>query len=87
VFFKLRSLKAGDTVDVSLTSGAVAHFAVRSVATYTKAQFPASKVYASQGYAALQLVTCGGNFDKATGHYESNVVAYTSLVATTPAGG
>jgi sortase (surface protein transpeptidase) len=85
VFFKLRSLKAGDKVDVSLANGAIAHFAVKSVATYSKAQFPAAKVYASQGYAALQLVTCGGKFDKATGHYESNVVAYTTLVSTTAA--
>jgi sortase (surface protein transpeptidase) len=85
VFFKLRSLKAGDKVDVSLTNGTVAHFAVKSVATYSKAQFPAAKVYASQGFAALQLVTCGGKFDKATGHYESNVVAYTTLLSTTAA--
>jgi hypothetical protein len=43
-------------------------------------------VYASHGYSALQLVTCGGKFDKATGHYESNVVAYTTLASTSPAG-
>jgi sortase (surface protein transpeptidase) len=85
VFFKLRSLKAGDKVDVSLTNGAIAHFAVKSVSTYTKAQFPAAKVYASQGYAALQLVTCGGKFDKAIGHYESNVVAYIILLSITAA--
>jgi hypothetical protein len=42
-------------------------------------------VYASHGYSALQLVTCGGTFDTQTGHYLSNVVVYTSLVSTTPA--
>jgi sortase (surface protein transpeptidase) len=86
VFFKLKSLKAGDKVDVSLTNGAVSHFVVKTVETYSKTQFPASKVYGSHGYSALQLVTCGGTFDKATGHYESNVVAYTTLVSTSPAG-
>jgi sortase (surface protein transpeptidase) len=86
VFFRLKSLRAGDTVDVSLTNGSVSHFVVKTVQTYSKAQFPASKVYASHGYSALQLVTCGGTFDKASGHYESNVVAFTSLVSTTPAG-
>jgi hypothetical protein len=85
VFFKLKSLRAGDKVEVSLTNGAVAHFAVTTVKTYSKSQFPAQRIYASQGYSALQLVTCGGTFDKATGHYESNVVAYTKLVSTTPA--
>jgi len=86
VFFKVKTLKAGDKVDVSLTNGVVAHFVVRTVETYSKTAFPAAKVYASQGYSALQLVTCGGTFDKATGHYESNVVAYTTLASTTPAG-
>jgi hypothetical protein len=86
VFYKLGSLKAGDKVDVSLASGVVNHFAVKSVETYLKAQFPSQKVYGSHGYRGLQLVTCGGAFDKATGHYLSNVVAYTTLVSTTPAG-
>jgi sortase (surface protein transpeptidase) len=85
VFFKLGTLKAGDKVDVSLTDGVVVHFAVTDVATYLKAQFPSQKVYGSHGYSGLQLVTCGGKFDTATGHYLSNVVAFTKLVSTTPA--
>jgi Sortase domain len=84
VFFKLGSLKAGDKVDVSLANGSVAHFAVKAVQTYLKAQFPSQKVYGPHGYRGLQLVTCGGDFDKVTGHYLSNVVAFTSLVSTTP---
>ena len=86
VFFKLGSLKAGDKVDVSLADGAVVHFAVTTVATYAKATFPSQKVYGSHGISGLQLVTCGGKFDAASGHYLSNVVAYTALVSTTPAG-
>ena len=86
VFFKLGSLKAGDKVDVSLADGAVVHFAVTTVETYAKAQFPSQKVYGSHGISGLQLVTCGGKFDAATGHYLSNVVAYTTMVSTTPAG-
>jgi len=86
VFFKVKTLKAGDKVDVSLTNGVISHFVVKTVETYSKTAFPAKKVYGSQGFSALQLVTCGGKFDKATGHYESNVVAYTTLASTTPAG-
>jgi hypothetical protein len=85
VFFRLRSLQAGDQVEVSLADGVVAHFVVNTVAMYPKEQFPARQVYASHGYSALQLVTCGGEFDPHTRSYLSNVVAYTSLVATTPA--
>ncbi len=86
VFFELRSLRAGDRVEVSLADGGVAHFSVDTVATYPKEQFPAQKVYGSHGYSALQLVTCGGEFDSGTRSYLSNVVAYTSLVEVTPAG-
>ncbi len=85
-FYQLRALHQGDTVDVGLADGRVAHFAVRTVASYLKTQFPAQQVYGTHGYPALQLVTCGGQFNPATGHYLSNLVAYTSLVSTTPAG-
>ena len=86
VFFELRSLRAGDTVDVTLADGVVAHFAVSTVAMYGKAQFPAAEVYGSHGIPALQLVTCGGQFDRATDHYLSNIVVYSTLVAASPAG-
>jgi sortase (surface protein transpeptidase) len=85
VFFELRTLAAGDRVDVTLTDGAIVQFAVNSVAMYSKPNFPADRVYASHGSSALQLVTCGGTFDHQTGSYLSNVVVYSSLVAVDPA--
>jgi sortase (surface protein transpeptidase) len=81
VFFELRTLRPGDDVDVRLADGVIAHFVVRQVATYLKAEFPTQLVYGSHGYSALQLVTCGGLFDSQTGHYLSNIVVYTSLVS------
>jgi hypothetical protein len=83
IFFQLRALQAGDSVQVTLTDGAVTTFVVTSVVQYEKAQFPARQVYASQGTSELQLVTCGGAFDSQTGHYLSNVVVYTSFVSAT----
>ena len=87
VFFRIRTLRTGDQVNVSLADGTIAHFRVTSVAMYTKDQFPARQVYAPHGGSALQLVTCGGTFDTHTRSYLSNIVAYTTLVATTPATG
>ncbi len=84
VFFRLRTLEAGDQVDVTLADGTVVRFAVSTVAQYTKAQFPDQEVYASHGFSGLQLVTCGGTFDSQTGHYLSNIVVYTTLVGTSP---
>jgi sortase (surface protein transpeptidase) len=84
VFFKLRTLVDGDSVDVTLADGITAKFDVTSVVTYLKSNFPDQTVYTSQGNSALQLVTCGGVFDTQTGHYLSNIVVYTSLVALVP---
>lgn len=81
VFFRLRSLRPGDQVDVTLADGVITHFAVRAVAMYPKTHFPSRLVYGPDGYSGLQLVTCGGVFDRQTGSYLSNVVVYTSLVA------
>jgi LPXTG-site transpeptidase (sortase) family protein len=82
VFFNLRSLHLGDRVNVRLSDGVLAEFAVSGVVMYSKDDFPSEKVYGSEGDSALQLVTCGGVFDSATGHYLSNIVVYTSLVGT-----
>jgi len=84
VFYRLRSLQAGDQVEVTLADGTIVHFAVTTVASYLKEQFPAQQVYGSRGVGALQLVTCGGEFDTTTRSYLSNVVAYTTLTDTTP---
>jgi len=87
VFYDLRFLSRGDKVDVRLRDGTVTHFAVRRVATYANADFPADRVYAAHGVRALNLVTCGGEYDRSRGGYQSNVVVYTRLVGTTPAAG
>jgi hypothetical protein len=81
VFYKLRDLVVGDRVNVSLADGVIAHFRVIGTATYLKAHFPAQLVYGPRSYGALQLITCGGAFDNGSGHYLSNVVVYTALVA------
>lgn len=41
VFFRLRTLVAGDKIAVTLADGVVANFEVNAVALYPKAQFPA----------------------------------------------
>ncbi len=85
VFYRLRSVRPGDTVETSLADGAIARFVVNAVVMYPKTQFPAQQVYGSHGYSALQLVTCGGEFDTHTRSYLSNVVVYTTLLTTTAA--
>lgn len=85
VFQRLRTLEKGDEISVGLVDGSVAHFVVDKLATYKNANFPADRVYGSRGFAALTLVTCGGPYDYKKKTYTANVVAYSSLVSTTPA--
>ena len=74
VFFRLKLLHAGDPVYVKRADGTLAVFRVTSVQQYSKDQFPTVSVYGPVPDAELRLITCGGTFDPATGHYLSNVV-------------
>lgn len=80
VFYRLGALRPGDTIDVGLRDGVVALFRVTGVRQYPKSQFPTATVYGNTDYAGLRLLTCGGTFDAAVGHYLSNTVVYASLV-------
>jgi LPXTG-site transpeptidase (sortase) family protein len=80
VFFRLRLLRPGDQVYVSRADGSTAVFRVTGVQQYAKSQFPTVSVYGAVPDAELRLITCGGTFDAATGHYLSNVIVFATLV-------
>ena len=82
VFFKLGALRPGDTVNVTRADHTIAVFRVDRVVSYSKDHFPTLEVYGNTDHAALRLITCGGRFNLSSHGYESNIVAYASLVAT-----
>jgi hypothetical protein len=87
VFFRLGALLPGDRIEVTLADGVTGIFAVTGVREYPKAVFPTALLYGDPGYAALNLVTCGGSFDSATRHYLSNIIVFARLVGSrAPAG-
>ena len=81
VFFRLSELRRGDHVYVKRADGTTAEFRVTSVQTYLKDHFPTQTVYGPTPDAELRLITCGGAFDSATGHYLSNIVVYATEVS------
>jgi hypothetical protein len=81
VFFRLGALRPGNHIDVTLADGITAVFRVTGVREYDKDKYPANTIYAPADYAALRLITCGGDFDGTTGHYLSSVVVFASLVS------
>ncbi|MFD0538121.1 sortase domain-bontaining protein [Actinomadura luteofluorescens] len=82
VFYRLGELRPGDRASVLRADGRTAVFRVDSVERFGKARFPTRRVYSDPGYAAIRLITCGGRFDRATGHYVDNVIAFGHLVRT-----
>jgi sortase family protein len=80
VFFRLRELRPGDLVYVQRRHGPMAVFRVTAVRKVLKSRFPTAAVYDPVPNAQLRLITCGGTFDPATGHYLSNVVVFAVLV-------
>lgn len=80
VFYRLGALRPGDAVDLRRADNSTASFRVDSVERFGKDAFPTRRVYGDLDYAGIRLITCGGAFDRATGHYEDNVIAFGHLV-------
>lgn len=78
VFHRLHELVPGDEVRVQRADGQVVVFTVDEVRRVGKDAFPTAEVYGPQPGPVLRLVTCGGEFDRSTGHYTDNVIAFAS---------
>ena len=81
VFYYLKDLTAGDKIYLTLADGKVATFAVDGLQKVAKDAFPTASVYGKSDNPSLRLITCGGTFDEATGHYLYNIIVYAHLVA------
>ena len=73
VFWRLRDLKPGDIAE---TEPGGLRFEVTRVTEVGKSAFPVLAVYGPVPDPELRLVTCGGTFDPASGHYHDNVIVY-----------
>lgn len=86
VFFGLRDLRPGDAIEVALADGGTLTFRVEGLEEIAKDQLPTERVFGSSDAEELRLVTCGGEFDRASGHYTANVIVYARLDPATPPG-
>ena len=75
------SYMKGDRGYVRRADGTMVEFRVTAVRTYLKDEFPTEIVFGPTANAQLRLITCGGAFDFATGHYLSNTVVYTTEIS------
>ena len=81
VFYRLRALRRGDILRVTLKGGTVIRFVVTSTMAVRKDRFPTRLVYAQTRWPALRLITCGGAFDRASGHYLDNQIVFAVAVS------
>lgn len=79
VFYGIKNLREGDTIDITRADGTTTMFAVDGTQQAAKTSFPTSDVYGNVSYPALRLVTCGGPFDAKTGEYTGSIVVYAHL--------
>lgn len=74
VFYRLGEVQVGERIEVQRADGTTVAFTVSGRFDTPKAAFPTELVYAPTPGPELRLVTCGGSFDRTTGHYRDNVV-------------
>ncbi|MFD5630506.1 MULTISPECIES: class F sortase [unclassified Streptomyces] len=76
VFYKLSTVRPGETVRVIREDGTVAEFTVDDVRVLSRDDFDAQQAYGPRqsGRAELRLITCGGTFDAASRTYTANVI-------------
>ena len=78
VFYRLATLSVGDVVHLTRRDGSAVTFTVDGVRRYPQSAFPTREVYGPVPAPALRLITCGGDYVKADGGYQDNVVVYAS---------
>jgi LPXTG-site transpeptidase (sortase) family protein len=79
VFYELQTLKINDIVTVYSKESKL-HYKVVHMASYNRFKAPLDKIYKNDGMKRLNLITCGGTFDKKLGSYNRRLVVYCLIV-------
>jgi LPXTG-site transpeptidase (sortase) family protein len=81
VFWDLDKLKAGDKVILTGQAGKQLTFEVVDKQVYPYNDAPLQQIFGASSEAHLNLITCGGTFDRASQNYNKRLVVYTRLAA------
>jgi sortase (surface protein transpeptidase) len=86
VFYKLSTMRAGETIRVVRDDGRIAVFTVDGVEVVQRDHFDARQAYGPRrsDRAELRLITCGGTFDRTSRSYSANVIVSAYLTGTGP---
>lgn len=79
--FELRRSVPGELLEITHADGSTTTWRVTARTAYAKDELPIADIFTRFGPSRLAVITCGGRFDAATGHYDDNVVVYAEPVA------
>lgn len=79
VFWRLRELRPGDSILVIGADGVEHRFTVRVMENYPYNNAPLERIFGSTDQISLNLITCGGIFDRGSQNYDKRLVVYTTL--------
>lgn len=74
VFYDLDGLTRGDVVEVGMSDGTSRTFVVEEVRQIPKVDLPTGDLFRRDGRHQVALITCGGDFDASSRHYQDNLV-------------
>jgi LPXTG-site transpeptidase (sortase) family protein len=80
VFWDLDKLKTGDKVILTDPAGKQLTFEVLEKQVYIYNNAPLQKIFGPSDEARLNLITCGGTFDRASQNYNQRLVVFTRLM-------
>jgi len=80
VFRSADKLNEGDTMEYRFKDGRVIKYKVVSRATYKVANMPLREIFNKRDSKYLNLITCYGNWDKATSTYDERLVVYAKQI-------
>jgi LPXTG-site transpeptidase (sortase) family protein len=83
VFWRLRDLKRGDRVDVTLADGTVFNYEVASLNYYDAATAPVREITGPTPVESITLITCGGNFNRSNLSYNQRLIVRATRVDAT----
>ena len=81
VFARLDELRPGDEVTVVAADGSATRWVMTAAEQTPKDELPVARIWAPTTSPVLRLITCGGVFDEATGHYVDNLIVYAEPAA------
>jgi len=79
VFFNLKDLSINDEVKVYSVNGKYLIYRVVDMILYDRFTAPTSEIFSNDKKKRLNLITCGGTFNRKLGSYNQRLVVYTVL--------